>query len=82
MAAWKDKIILNDGEVLRHDRPFSQGFVQEEDVDLYSIVNAIGTTTGKIQVTDHTAVKGFRRTVRVLQTDSAGKVIIDEKWTQ
>lgn len=42
MTAWKDKIILNGGEVLRYDRSFSQGFMQEEDVDLYSTVNAMG----------------------------------------
>lgn len=51
--------------------------MQETDVDTYSIVGADGTITGSVKVTDHTAVKGFKRTVRVLQKDADGRVVVE-----
>jgi hypothetical protein len=59
MKVWREKIILNEGELQRHDRSFNPRFMQEEDVDLSSIRSAMGPITGKIQVTDYTAVKEF-----------------------
>jgi hypothetical protein len=52
----------------------------EEDINEYSVVNADGQVVGKVIHTDHTAVKGFRRTRTVRQTDINGKVIVDEHW--
>lgn len=59
-ADWRSKVILNAGETLRHDGSTIEGFMQETDVDVYSIVNADGSVTGSLRVTDHTAVKGFK----------------------
>lgn len=81
MSDWQTKIILKDGEILRHDRSYSKGFMQEEDVDLYTILSSDGTETGKIQVTDHMTVKGFRRTVTVVQTDQEGRTVMQENWS-
>ena len=77
---WKSRVILNDGESLKHDRSSSEGFMQETDIDIYSIVQPDGTVTGSVRVTDHTAVKGFNRTVRVIQNDALGKVVVDESF--
>ncbi|MFJ9452188.1 hypothetical protein [Herbaspirillum sp. NPDC101397] len=80
MSEWEKKVSLKEGETLRHDRSFLKGFMQEEDVDLYTIVGCDGTVRGNVKVTDHTAVKGFRRTVTVVQTDPEGKTVFQESW--
>ena len=77
---WKSRVILNDGESLRHDRSSTEGFMQETDIDIYSIVQPDGTVTGSVSVTDHTAVKGFKRTMRVVQVDAHGKGVVDESF--
>lgn len=80
MDEWKDKVILKEGESLKHDRSFCQGFMQEEDVELYSIVRSDGSVSGAVKVTDHTAVNGFRRTLHVVQTDNEGATVVDKSW--
>lgn len=80
MRDWQEKVVLKDGETLRLDRSYSKGFMQEEDVDLYTIVDSDGTEKGRVQVNDHTAVKGFRRTVTVVQTDQEGRTVVRESW--
>ncbi|MGN6828922.1 hypothetical protein [Paucibacter sp. M5-1] len=78
---WKDKLILCDGEQLRHKGSKTAGFMGETDIDTYSIVKADGTETGMVKVEDHTAVKGFRRTITVVQTDSNGKEVVHTSFT-
>lgn len=77
---WKSRVILKDGESFRHDRSSTEGFMQETDIDIYSIVQLDDTVTGSIRVTDHTTVKGFKRTVRIVQLDAQGKVVVDESF--
>jgi hypothetical protein len=74
---WRGKLHLRDGETLRHEESKVEGFMQETDVDTYSIVNGAGSVTGTVRVTDHTAVKGFKRTVRVVQKDANGRVVLE-----
>lgn len=78
---WKTKVKLQDGEQLQRTRSATKGFMGEEDVNEYLIVNAKGETVGTVVHTDHTAVKGFRRTQTVRQVDSSGNVVTDERWT-
>ncbi|ONN67809.1 hypothetical protein [Herbaspirillum sp. VT-16-41] len=80
MSDWKEKVVLKDGETLRLDRSYSKGFMQEEDVNLYTILNRDGAEKVKVQVHDHTAVKGFRRTLSVVQTDHEGRTVVRESW--
>ena len=77
---WRDKLVLNANEELRHESSRMKGFMQETDIDEYSIVGPDGTKMGSVTVTDHTAVKGFRRTVSILQKDSAGKTIVETSF--
>jgi len=76
----KDKVKLNPGEELKLDSSRTKGFMGEEDIDEYSVVDAEGNIVGKVTYTNHMAVKGFKVTRTVLQTDSAGKVLVDERW--
>jgi hypothetical protein len=78
---WKDKIVLNSNEVLKHESSKTSGFMQEEDIDFYSIHQKDGTKIGSVKVTDHTAVKGFKRTITVHQTDITGKTVVDARFT-
>ena len=77
---WKDKIILKIDEELKHESSKTKGFMGEEDIDLYLVVRNDGTQTGTVTVSDHTAIKGFRRTIWVVQKDAAGRVLVDEKF--
>lgn len=81
MANWHDKVVLNPGETLRVDSSRSEGFMQETDIDECSVLNAAGDVVGKVKATDHTAVRGFKRTLSVKQTSTSGQVVVDETWT-
>lgn len=73
----KDKVKLKDGETLKFVGSESKGFMAEEDINEYSVLDSQGQVVGKVIHRDHTAVKGFRRTQSVYQTDAEGKVIVD-----
>lgn len=77
---WKSIVALAVGEELKHESHRMTGFMQEEDVDTYAIVGADGAKTGEVIVRDHTAVKGFRRSIRVTQVDIAGKQTLDTSY--
>jgi len=77
---WKSKIVLNRDEELKHESSKTSGFMQEKDIDIYSILRKDGTKTGSVKVVDHTAVKGFRRTISVHQTDITGKTVVDVSY--
>lgn len=78
--AWKQDIQLKEGERLIHQHSKSQGFMQEEDVDTYAVQAADGSNCGTVVVSDHTAVKGFRRTIFVTQKDSNSKTIFEKRY--
>lgn len=78
---WEEKINLKEDEELMHESHKASGFMQETDTDIYSVIRKNGTKTGTVEVVDHTAVKGFRRTIRVLHTDITGKTIVDVSFS-
>ena len=79
-ADWRTKLVLNDGEQLNHTGSSMKGFMQETDVETYDVVSASGSKVGTVTVEDHTAVKGFRRTISVCQRDLTGNVVVQESW--
>ena len=56
------------------------GSLQETDIDTYDVVDADGAKTGTVTVEDHTAIRGFARTITVCQQDASGKAIVEESW--
>lgn len=80
MADWNNRVKLADGQKLDLVGSKSKGFMQETDVTTYNVVDQDGTLCGDVTITDHTAVKGFKRTIRVVQRDAAGEAIVDEAW--
>lgn len=81
MTDWREKIILKCGEQLKRTGSKSTGFMGETDVETYDVVDAQGATVGSVTVEDHTAVRGFKRTVSVEQRDQAGSTIYSEHWS-
>lgn len=81
MSDWQDKVVLNPGESLRIDGSRSEGFMEETDVYECSVIDANGTVVGRVKATDHTAVRGFKRTLSVKQTNAAGQIVVNENWS-
>ena len=73
-------MILNADESLKLESSTQSGFMQETDNETYSIVRADGTRAGSVKVTDHTAVKGFKRTISVHQIDVNGKTVVNTSF--
>jgi hypothetical protein len=78
--AWQDKLILNPGEKLVEESHRMKGPLQETDIYTYAILNSAGEKIGSVVRTDHTAIRGFRRTQSLEQRDSTGKVIANPTW--
>lgn len=76
----ESKLKLNEGETLKRINHRSKGPLAEMDIYTYEIINQAGEVVGSVTHTDHTAIKGFKRTQTVEQKDSVGNVIVDEAW--
>lgn len=74
----ESKPTLQAGELIKSS---SKGFMQETDLMIYDVIDASGKKTGTVEVEDHTAVKGFRRTVSFIQRGVDGKVLVDDSWS-
>jgi hypothetical protein len=76
----KSKLQLNHGDTLKLISHRSKGSLAETDIYTYSIINQSGEEIGIVEHTDHTSIKGFKRTQTLVQKNKSGKVIIDECW--
>ena len=81
MSDWQNLLRLNPGETLKLRKSATKGFMDETDLMEYDIVDANGQKVGSVEIEDHTAVRGFRRTVNVVQRSTSGKVVLNETWT-
>jgi len=75
------EIILKPQGTLRHERLCTKGFRQETDIDECAILNISEDSVGELTVAGYAAVRGFRRTIHVIQKDKVGKIVVDECWT-
>lgn len=80
MSEWESKVVLQRGESLTRTGSRQTGFMQETDIDNYDVVDGDGNTNGTVEIRDHTAVRGLRRTITVIQRDSSGKIVVNEVW--
>ncbi|GIZ10998.1 hypothetical protein [Pseudomonas sp. NCCP-436] len=76
----KSRLKLKDGEELKRISSRTKGFMEETDIIEYHIVNSAGEVVGTVTHTDHTAVRGFKRTQTVEQKDLAGNTIVSDSW--
>jgi hypothetical protein len=81
LAEWQELLKLNPGETLNLRKSSTKGFMEETDIMEYDILDSNGQKVGSIEIEDHTAVRGFRRTVHVLQRSTNGNVVLNETWT-
>jgi hypothetical protein len=81
MVKWmRDKLKLNEGDTLKQESHRSKGSMAEMDIYTYSIMNSDGEIIGAVKHTDHTAIRGFRRTQTLEQKDASGNIVVDEAW--
>jgi hypothetical protein len=80
MSDWNTRLKLAPGQELKLVGTKSKGFMAETDITTYQIIDADGAICGEVTLMDHTAVKGFKRTVSLVQRDLAGKIIVEEAW--
>lgn len=76
----QSRLKLKQGETLKQTNHRSKGPLAEMDIYTYEIIDQAGEVVGSVVHTDHTAIKGFKRTQTVEQKDKSGKVIVDEQW--
>ena len=76
----ESKLRLSTGETLKSTGHRSKGPLAETDIYSYAIVNEAGEEVGSVEHTDHTSINGLRRSQHVIQKDSAGNVLIEERW--
>ena len=74
------KLKLNSGESLKRISSRTKGSMGETDIVEYQVVSQSGDVVGTVTYTDHTALRGFKRTQTVEQKDSQGKIIVSEAW--
>lgn len=55
--------------------------MEETDITTYDVLDAAGMKVGQVVHTSHTAVKGFKVTETVEQTDATGKAIVSTSWS-
>lgn len=77
----ESKLKLDQGDKLRRTNHTTKGSWQETDIYSYDILNKNGATVRTVVHTEHTAIKGFRKTQSVKQKDMSGRVIVDLSWS-
>ena len=80
MSDWQKLLKLNLGETIRLRKSATKGFMGETDIMEYDVIDLNGHIVGSVEIEDHTAIRGFRRTVKVIQRSNSGKVILSETW--
>lgn len=77
---WKQKLMLDEGETLRLESRREKGHLGQEEVELYSVLNANGHVVGEVQYVDHTSTKApFNKSFHLIQR-KGGKTLLDERW--
>ena len=78
---WKTLLILDQGDTLKFEGSRTKGFMEEEDIETYSVLGTDGGKKGEVVINDHTAVKGFRRRIQFTQKDVNGKTLKRDAYT-
>lgn len=60
--------------------PREVGFMGDTDVTDFEILDAGATLQGRVELSEHIAVNGFRRTNTVIQKDAQGNTVVAESW--
>ena len=76
----RDRVRLNPGEELKLEGSRTKGPLGGTEIDTYSVINKAGEVVGSVVHSDHTAIKGFKRTQTLVQKDAEGSVLVDKRW--
>ncbi len=78
---WKNRVRLSPGEALEFKSKHEKGNLGQEEVELYSVVDSEGKVIGSVRYIDHMSIKApFHRSLHLIQIDSMGKALVDERW--
>ena len=77
---WKTQLILAPGDTLSHAGFHPSGFMAEEDINTYFVIDSNGEKKGEVIVKDHMAVRGSRRTIQFTQRDTGGKTLKQDTY--
>lgn len=77
----RDKLKLEVGQTVKFVKSREIGFRGETDVSEYNVLDANGHVVGTVELSEHIAVRGFRKTNTVVQKDAQGNTLVSETWT-
>lgn len=77
----RDKLKLEAGQTVKLVKSREIGFRGETDVSEYNVLDADGQVVGTVELSEHIAVRGFRKTNTVVQKDAQGNTVVSETWT-
>jgi len=75
-----DRLKLEEGHTVKLVKSREIGFMGETDVSDFQILDANGNVVGSVELSEHIAVKGFRKTNKVVQRDAQGTTVVSETW--
>lgn len=76
----RDRLKLEEGHTVKLVKSREIGFMGETDVSDFEILDANGNVVGSVELSEHIAVKGFRKTNKVVQRDAQGNTVVSETW--
>jgi len=76
---WKQRLKLEEGETLRLDSKYKKGNLEQEEVELYSVIDQHGIVVGSVQYTVHTDIKApYRQSFYLVQGKDG--ITLVERW--
>lgn len=75
---WTEAVVLVEGETVKVTHRSTKGFMGETDVIEAEVRDLAGIVTSRVDVTDHTAVRGGGQTVWIRQVAVDGRLIVEK----
>jgi hypothetical protein len=75
-----EKLRLAPGESLRSIGHRTKGPLEETEIYSYEVVAENGHVVGSVEHTVHVTINGLKTRNYVVQKDSTGVVVVEERW--
>jgi hypothetical protein len=78
---WQDRVLLAHGQSLGPVNRLTTGTLGQRDVESYDVLDALGQIVGKVLLSASTSLKPpHKMSCSMVQTDTAGSVIVKHVW--
>lgn len=65
---WQQKLVLDEGDTLQFESRRENWHLGQEEIEIYSVLNANGNLVGEVQYIEHTPIKSpFRKSFHIIQ---------------